>query len=72
MAKQKTRQFKQKLVRALAKNKKAPVWVVLKTKNRDVMRKKRRQWRHDKMKLRTKHKVREERRTKHKFFCRKK
>lgn len=71
MAKKKTKQFKATLGKYLNSNKRAPVWVVLKTGRRDVLRKRKRRWRHDKLKLHTKHRVQEEKRMKHKFVRKK-
>lgn len=56
MAKHKEKQIKDHLTHANTRNKKAPVWVYLKTKNRDLIRSRKRNWRFDKMDLKSMHK----------------
>jgi ribosomal protein L39E len=46
MAKVKTKKFKQHLIKAKRKTKRVPVWSYLKSKNRELMRRRRRPWRH--------------------------
>jgi len=65
MARQKEKKFKEHLTRETTRNKKAPVWVYLKTKSREFMRSRKRGWRHDKMRLKTQHKKKAARLVKH-------
>ena len=65
MARHKEKKVKEHLTRAKAKNKSAPVWTILKTKNRGLRRRGRRNWRFDKRGLRTKHKKKEQKKQKH-------
>lgn len=65
MARHKDKKFKEHLVRAKTKNKKAPVWVFLKTKDRDIRRSRSRNWRFDKLGLKTQHKKKAARLVKH-------
>ncbi len=66
MARHKGKKFKEHLVREKMKNKKAPVWVYLKTKNRDIRRSRSRNWRFDKLRLKTQHKKKRATLEKHK------
>jgi len=65
MARHKEKKFKEHLTRANTRNKKAPVWVYLKTKNRELIRGRKRNWRFDKLKLKSMHKKKRDRLTKH-------
>jgi len=65
MARRKERKFKEHLTRAATKNKRAPVWVYLKTKNRDIRRTRTRNWRFDKLRFKTQHKKKAARLSKH-------
>ncbi|MEM0372715.1 MAG: hypothetical protein QXO69_02670 [archaeon] len=49
MARNKSRRKKQHLTHALNKNERAPVWVYMKTKSRDLIRGRKRSWRFDKL-----------------------
>jgi ribosomal protein L39E len=64
MARHKQPKFKEKLVKEKNRNKRAPVWITLKTKSREYM-KRRRNWRFDKLKLKTQHKKKAARLNKH-------
>ena len=66
MARNKSQEFKKKLIKYISKNKRPPIWIVLKTKNREILRKRKRNWRYDKLKLVTKHTKLAEKYTKHK------
>jgi ribosomal protein L39E len=59
--------FKKRLSKALLKRKRPPIWVVMKTKERELMRRRKRQWRFEKLHLRTKHKKKQEKLEKHKY-----
>jgi ribosomal protein L39E len=65
MAKNKQKKFKDKLVKEKNKNKRAPIWVTLRTKSREFVRSRRRNWRLNKMGLRTMHKKKAARLDKH-------
>ena len=56
MAKNKTQLKKKHLTHAINKNSRAPVWIYLKTKSRDLIRGKKRSWRFDKLGKRIKEK----------------
>ena len=62
MSSAKSSEKKEKLTSALNKNARSPVWVYLKTKDRGMIRRRKRNWRYDKMKLSTPHKKKEEKR----------
>jgi len=65
MARHKDKKFKEKLVKEKNKNKKAPVWITLKTKSRAFIRARKRSWRDSKLKLTTVHKRKAARPLKH-------
>ena len=65
MARHKEKKFKEHLTRANTRNKKAPVWVYLKTKNRELIRGRKRSWRFDKLGLKSQHKKKRDRLNKH-------
>ncbi len=65
MARHKEKKFKEHLSKANTRNKKAPVWVYLRTKNRELIRGRKRNWRFDKLKLKSQHKKKRDRLTKH-------
>lgn len=49
MAKAKSKEKKKHLTRGVVKAKKAPVWVYLKARNRELIRGRKRHWRRDKL-----------------------
>ena len=49
MARNKSQEKKEHLTSAINKNERAPVWVYLKTKSRDLIRGRKRHWRNDKL-----------------------
>jgi ribosomal protein L39E len=55
-------ELKQKLISAKKKNKRAPIWIYLKTRRRRLIRTKKRNWRFDKLSLKTPHKKKARRR----------
>lgn len=56
MSKNKSMEQKEKLSSEFKKNKRVPVWVYMRTKDRGMVRRRSRNWRFAKMKLKTPHK----------------
>ncbi len=54
VAKVKTKKKKERLGKALKKNERAPIWVYLKTKSREFISSRRRNWRYRKIKKKDK------------------
>lgn len=65
MARRKEKKFKEHLTKALNKNKRAPVWIYQKTKDRSLIRGRKRRWRYDKLRLKTQHLKKKAKLTKH-------
>jgi ribosomal protein L39E len=56
VATNKSKEQKEKLTSELTRNRRTPVWIYLKTKDRSMLRRRRRHWRAGKLKLKTPHK----------------